>query len=582
MFAFFVRVPAGLGEELQRLQLLVADEAAAVGLRRLVDLAEDFLGHLAAQGFENRQFLGVGQFGGGHLGLREVALLAHVEVAHHLPVGPLEIPQHGDRLAHAAVLEHRLVEVEGETLGGERHGFGQYGLLQPALAQGGAFVAHGEAGGRVFAVVVVGAGQQQLAGYLDVGEELDFERVEVIEPAADRQVLRPPILDPFEGHAAPRLDMADTVGAAAQRRLVTVAAGEVAGLPPVLGKNPHARQIQRQAAVVIGLEVEADLQRAFHADLSDVAVELPIAQAGLGHQGLEGEPDIFGADRLAIVEARLGVDEEAHPAVVRVALHLLGDQSIDAVGFVQRAIGQRLVDPGIDLRHPGGLVHVGQQVGEAVGFLGRAAQRTALGRVRIDVVEMFEIGRVFGRFAIYGHGRLQFGAQGAAREEWQCAGQQQWQCAPCEGGRQASPQAVASVRCWASGHGYRSYLMVSKNPRGQEPGATGREYSRIVPGAGAHEAPAPTSEVVGHATEQDSAQRIGVARVITGLEVVRLIAERRVAVEHVLQTDVDVQGLVEGIARRHVPNHVGRHALVAIVRELVAVAAGIAIDQRST
>ncbi|MNI52185.1 hypothetical protein D3C73_1069490 [compost metagenome] len=54
-----VGFPAGLLQEGQGLQLLVADYTAAIGLGRLEDLGEHFVGDLPAQGFEDRQLSSV-------------------------------------------------------------------------------------------------------------------------------------------------------------------------------------------------------------------------------------------------------------------------------------------------------------------------------------------------------------------------------------------------------------------------------------------------------------------------------------------------------------------------------------------
>src|SRR3546814_20523121 len=49
--------------------------------------------------------------------LGEKTLLAHIEVAHHLAVAPLKIPEHGQGLADTPILELRFLQVEHETLG---------------------------------------------------------------------------------------------------------------------------------------------------------------------------------------------------------------------------------------------------------------------------------------------------------------------------------------------------------------------------------------------------------------------------------------------------------------------------------
>ncbi len=89
------------------------------------------------------------------------------------------------------------------------------GLLQTAIGEGGAVVANGIAGGGKLAVVVIGAAAQDLAGASVVAEIFEGKTIEVVEAAADRQVLAPPVGIALEGDAAPGVDLAHLVGAAA-------------------------------------------------------------------------------------------------------------------------------------------------------------------------------------------------------------------------------------------------------------------------------------------------------------------------------------------------------------------------------
>jgi hypothetical protein len=129
--------------------------------------------------------------------------------------------------------------------------------LQATVAQGRAVVTDGVTGGGKLAVVIIGAAAQHLACHVGVAEVLDAEVIEVVQAAADRQVLAPPVGIALEGDAAPGVDLADLVRAAAQWRFVAAATGEVAGLPPVFGKHRQGGDVQRQGAVFVGLEVEA-------------------------------------------------------------------------------------------------------------------------------------------------------------------------------------------------------------------------------------------------------------------------------------------------------------------------------------
>ncbi len=142
---------------------------------------------------------------------------------------------------------------------GDRALPGENALLQTPIVNRRAAVADHKAGGGELSVVVEHPGLQQLAGDFRVAVVVHGERVEVVKAMADWQVLAPPVLDPFKDHAAPGIDLGDPVGPVAQRWLETAAVGEVAGLPPVLGQNVQAGNVQRQHAVEVVLEVEANL-----------------------------------------------------------------------------------------------------------------------------------------------------------------------------------------------------------------------------------------------------------------------------------------------------------------------------------
>src|SRR3546814_3533786 len=64
----------------------------------------------------------------------------------------------------------------------------------------------------------------------------------------------------------------------------------------------------------------------------------------LAHQGFEGEHHILGLYRLAVMEACLWAQVEAHPAVVRSLFYLFCQQAVDGEGFVQAVGGEGVVD----------------------------------------------------------------------------------------------------------------------------------------------------------------------------------------------------------------------------------------------
>ncbi|MNF85606.1 hypothetical protein D3C84_680080 [compost metagenome] len=165
--------------------------------------------------------------------------------------------------------------------------------------------------------------------------------IEVVQATADRQVLAPPVGIAFEGDAAPGIDLAHFIGAAAQRRFIAAATGKIASLPPVFGKHRQGRDIQRQGAIFVVLEIKADSQRRFHFHAFDVGELGAVTQAALGHQQVEGVTHVFGGNRFAIGKTRLGVEVKAQGQAVLGALHLLRHQAVHGVRLVQGALGQR-------------------------------------------------------------------------------------------------------------------------------------------------------------------------------------------------------------------------------------------------
>ncbi|MNY55790.1 hypothetical protein D3C86_1917990 [compost metagenome] len=88
-------------------------------------------------------------------------------------------------------------------------------------------------------------GLEGFEGHMAVAVELHLDPIEVVLAAIDRQFLAPPILHPFEGQAAPRVDPGDAVRTAAQRRLEGGGL-EVAILPVMLRQYRQFAQAQDQ------------------------------------------------------------------------------------------------------------------------------------------------------------------------------------------------------------------------------------------------------------------------------------------------------------------------------------------------
>jgi hypothetical protein len=152
----------------------------------------------------------------------------------------------------------------------------------------------------------------------------------------------------------------------------------------------------------------------FHFDPLDVGIVAAVHRCTFFHQGLEGELDVFGGYRRAIVEARLLAKQESYPGVVRRLFDLLGDQSIAAERLVHALHGQGVVDQAdIVGRHALADERVETVETAKAGLTEDAAFRC----IGVDVVEVLEVRRILGRFVIERGGVLRGGNGEAGKTE---------------------------------------------------------------------------------------------------------------------------------------------------------------------
>ncbi len=143
----------------------------------------------------------------------------------------------------------------------------------------------------------------------------------------------------------------------------------------------------------------------------------------LAHQGFEGEHHILGLYRLAVMEACLRAQVEAHPAVVRSLFYLFRQQAVDGEGFVQAVGGEGVVDQ-TDIVGCNALVDEGVERVEAAET--SLSQRPTLGSVWVGIFEMLEIGRVLRLLVIQRQGmaRSGFGDSSEAEQPQQPGAEQ--------------------------------------------------------------------------------------------------------------------------------------------------------------
>ncbi|CAH0310888.1 hypothetical protein SRABI112_04879 [Pseudomonas mediterranea] len=174
----------------------------------------------------------------------------------------------------------------------------------------------------------------------------------------------------------------------------------------MLGQDRQLAEDQWQFAVVRVLELEQHLERVFGDDFGDVVVIAAEHRRAVLGQGLEAEDHVFGAYRMAVVEPGLGAQVEAHPGIVRGFFDLFGDQAVFGEGFVEALLGQGVVDQADVIgRH----AFADERIEAVETAKATLTEYPALGRVRVHIVEMLEVGRVFRRLVIQGHGVLRRG-----------------------------------------------------------------------------------------------------------------------------------------------------------------------------
>ena len=161
----------------------------------------------------------------------------------------------------------------------------------------------------------------------------------------------------------------------------------------MLGQNGELAHDHRQLAIAFHVEGEGHLVRAGRLGLRHVLVIERHARVGcLVH--LKAVDDVLGRDRLAVMPARFVAKLEGDRGEVRRVGRPFGDQAIGGRGLLQAVGHQAFIDEPEAGR---GLALVEDRVQAIEGADIGHAHEAALGGVRVHIVEMLEVGRVFRR-----------------------------------------------------------------------------------------------------------------------------------------------------------------------------------------
>ena len=208
---------AGLLKDGGGLTQQVAILAGTVGDRRNERLAEHFVRHLAAERLEQRELVGARLAGRHHVGILEHRMGAVVRPIHDRLVGPLEIERQDQRFAQQPVLEFLAAGVEEPALRAGRRVVGKDVLLDAAVLDRRKIVARRpDARGELLAEEIVAAGKS-FERHVAVAIEFVAKGGEVVVPDRYRQIGAPPIRNAIVFDETAGLELADLVGAGAER-----------------------------------------------------------------------------------------------------------------------------------------------------------------------------------------------------------------------------------------------------------------------------------------------------------------------------------------------------------------------------
>ena len=333
-------------------------------------------------------------------------------VREQVRVDPLEIEQHGQRLAHAPVGEDVAARVEEEAEEAVRAAGHEGRPDHLAIVDGGKVVGRFPPDGVAFDIDVEHALLEGLETRGGVAEILDRDRLVIGEAAHRRYVSAPIVGVAAVGDAGAGLDALDQIGAAADRRLKRrFAEGfHIDGVP---GQHRRQGDDQRKLAVGVLVEVEPDGAVAGLLDILYTRRAPVEGRAALLGEKLVGEDDVLGRHRNPVGPARVLIERELDPGAFLVGLHLFRQQPVHGERLVARAQQQRFIDQVAEHRVPDAarrgahrLEH--ERVQAVEGADHAIGDRSVPGGVGIGVGKVLVIGRQ-GRLAMHGDAVSGFG-----------------------------------------------------------------------------------------------------------------------------------------------------------------------------
>ena len=253
--------------------------------------------------------------------------------------------------------------------------------------------------GDVLGAPIEMVGFERLEPHRRVAEIFEPHLVEIVASDIDVEIFGPIVLHPLVHDGAASDELLDAVGAVAERRFergradIALPPRSVGALPPMLRQHVELTHDLRQFPIARCVEDESDLALAGLLDFGDVPV-IGRKRRIVGLECLHGEDDVVDGHRLAVVMARGRAQAERRRAKVAWVAHCLGDEAVLGGHFIERRHEQCVRD------HTGSRGDRAFEAGDDLVEVVEGADRhqphaSALGRVRVDVIEMLEGSRIF-------------------------------------------------------------------------------------------------------------------------------------------------------------------------------------------
>ena len=324
---------------------------------------------------------------------------ALIGIVHQRLVGPFEIEGADQRFAQLRMAEFLAPRIDEPALRAGRRLVGQDLAFHPVVADRRKIVARRpDARGELLAKQIALAGES-FESDVAITIKLVPYRVEIVLPDADGQTAAPPVPHALVFDIAPDLETPHFVGARPERhveRRFVEWARRVVGAR----QDRQAGDEQRHVAAAFLGKAHDHHVLVGRFDRGQVAQELADDRMALRLEGGEREHDVLGADAAAVVEARLGAQEKAIGQAVGGNGDRTGGEPVHRVRLVgcarhQRREGELHPLRAVALEDEGVERVEGQEILVELPRRSHLGEGSALRRVRIDIVEMAEVRRVF-------------------------------------------------------------------------------------------------------------------------------------------------------------------------------------------